>query len=253
MNNICKILMVALLLFFTEGDIFAQGHFKATALAGINFSQIDGDQQEGYRKPGVSLGLCGSIYIRPDIEIGTELLYNAKGAIPNSGIPANGLGFDDKYFSRFSLNYSEISLFGSFHFKPNFVKKYYARSLQFGLSYGRLLKSSTSIIKYNTPVTSLETTIENQYNPNDFSYIIGFSQLVTPRIGISIRHTRSINYLYKNPTSGGANGQITSGFKHLQPFFLSFHLFYNFISPNKVMGLRIKKNRPNRNPLEELY
>ncbi len=253
MNNDYKTIIAVLLLFFIEGRTVAQAHFKATALAGINFSQIDGDRQEGYRQPGVSLGLGASIYIRPDIEIGTELLYNVKGAKPNSGISPNGLGFDNNFFSTFSLAYSEIALFSNFHLSPNFEKKYYKRSFLLGFSYGRLLKSSTSIIKYNTPLTSLETAVSSQYNPHDFSYILGFSQMITPKIGISIRHTRSINYLYKNASYKFINGNSDAGFKHLQPFFLSFHLFYNFISPNKVMGLYIKKNRPNKNPLEELY
>jgi hypothetical protein len=251
MNNVYKTFIVAFLLFFTEGPLFAQKHFQAAALAGINFSQIDGDDQEGYRKPGVSLGLCGSVYVRPDIEIGTELLYNVKGAKPNFKIPANGLGFDNKYFSTISLQYSEISVFANIHFNPNRSRKYYTRAVLFGLSYGRLLKASTSIVKYNSPVTELETLLSNRYNADDISYILGWSQLITPQIGIAIRHTRTFNFLYKDPTY--VNKQNNVAFRQLQPFFLSFHVFYNFISPNKVMGLRIKKNRPNKNPLEELY
>ena len=253
MNNNYKTFIVAFLLFFTEGRVVAQTRFKATALAGINFSQIGGDKQEGYRQRGVSLGLGGSLYLRPDIEIGTELLYNVKGAKPNTEIPANGLGFDNNYFSTFSLAYSEIALFSNFHLSPNFEKKYYKRSFLVGLSYGRLLKSSTSIIKYNTRLTAFETAVSSQYNPHDFSVILGLAQMVTPKIGISIRHTLSINYLYKNPSYKFGYGNNGADFEHLKPFFLSFHLFYNFISPNKVLGLYVKKNTPNKNPLEELY
>lgn len=253
MNNVYKTFIVAFLLFFIEGGIVAQAYFKATARAGINYSQIDGDYQEGYRKPGVSLGISGSLFIRPDIEIGTELQYNAKGAKPNMSIPANNVGFDNKYFSTFTLKYSEIALFGNFYLNPNFTKKYYTRSVLFGLSYGRLLKSSTTIIKYNTSLTTLETAVESHYNPNDFSFILGFSQLITQKIGVSIRHTRSINYIYENLAYKKTSNQNNDVFKNLQSFFLSFHVFYNFVSPNKVMGLRVKKNRPNKNPLEELY
>jgi hypothetical protein len=244
----CTIFTVAFFLFFTEGGILAQAHFKATAFAGINFSQIDGDKQEGYRKQGVSLGLGGSIYIKPDIEIGTELLYNAKGAKPNKNVSS----FEDTYFSTFSLQYSEIALLGKYHFSPNSTKKYYTRSFLLGLSYGRLLKSSTTIIRGYAHVTALETSVTNQYNPHDFSFIVGCSQLLTQRIGISVRHTRSMNFLYKNPDIYVAS-QKSAGFQSLQPFFLSFHLFYNFISPHKVTGLRIEKIKPNKNPLEELY
>lgn len=248
MDYIYRIFIMAFLLFFTEEGT-AQARFKATALAGINMSQIDGDKQQGYRKAGVSLGLNGSVFIRPDFDVSAELLYNQKGAKPNS----NGTTISDSKYSlgTFSFHYSEVALLANYYYNPNKSKTYYTQSLHVGLSYGRLLKSSISIIKNNVPFTQLESEVTNHYNPHDFSFIVGWSQLISPKIGITIRHTSSINFLYKNPNYDFVyNGE---GYDHLKPYFLSFHLFYNLISPNKVMGLRKKKKDSNDNPLEELY
>ncbi len=248
MNYAYKTLIVVFCVFFTEGG-FAQTLFKAAAIVGVNLAQIDGDRQQGYRKPGVSLGLDGSIYIRPDLEISTQLLYNQKGSKPSPD--ATG-GTINTIYSTFSLDYSEIALLLNYHFRPNGSRTYYLNSIYAGLSYGRLLKSSTTFIRNNQPYTTLENEVAGKYNPTDFSFMVGWTQLFTPRIGVGFRFTRSINYVYKNPNYRFTGG-IDSDFDKMKPYFLSFHAFYNLVSPNKKMGLKSKKQKERSNPLEELY
>ena len=246
MNYVYKTIIVAFFLLFTEGGI-AQARFKASAFAGFNKSQIDGDKQEGYRKSGLSLGLDGSIFFRPDFDVSTELMYNVKGAKPD--LDGNSQAANNH--SAFSFRYSEVALLGNYYYRPNASKTYYTQSIHVGLSYGRLLRSSTTIIKNNLPSEKLESEVTNKYNPHDFSFIVGWSQLLSQRIGITIRHTTSLNFLYKNPNYDFIYNN--EGFEHLKPFFLSFHLFYNLISPNKIMGLQVKKKSKRNSPLEELY
>lgn len=246
MKNYLKTILLTLFLFYTEGG-FTQTRFKATALVGVNFGQIDGDRQQGYRNRGVSLGLDGSIYIRPDFDISIELLYNKKGAKFNP----NDRGKQNITLTTFSLNYSEVALLLNYHYRPNNIKNYYTQSLFGGLSYGRLLKSSASIIKENQPLTTLESEILGRLKPHDFSFIVGWSQLFTPKIGASFRFTRSINLLYLNPNYKHLS--IEPAFEFLKPYFISLHGFYNLVSPNKTMGLKSKKQKARNNPLEELY
>ena len=248
MNYNYKIFIILLFLFFTE-EGFAQARFKATAMLGVNLSQIDGDRQEGYRKRGISLGLDGSIYLRPDFDISTQLLYNAKGAKPD----LDDIGRPNMVHSDFSLRYSEIAVLLNYHYNPSSSKTYYTNSLFAGLSYGRLLKSTTSMILNNQRESNLETNISSQFNPHDFSFIVGWSQLFTPRIGVSFRFTRTINTLYENPNYRFLTGGSGLTFEKMKPYFLSFHIFYNLVSPNKIMGLRVKKKTGRNSPLEELY
>ena len=95
MRRYFKTITLVSFLFFTEGG-YAQARFKASAFAGINLGQIDGDRQQGFRKLGASLGLDGSIYLRPDFDISTQLLFNQKGAQPSS---------DNKSTHNLALNY----------------------------------------------------------------------------------------------------------------------------------------------------
>lgn len=246
MENYLKIIILVGFLFFTEGG-FAQARFKAAALVGINLSQIDGDRQQGYRNRGVSLGLDGSIYIRPDFDISTQLLFNQKGAQPsryNKNTPNLALSY-------FSLNYSEVAMMFNYHFFPNLTKKYYTRSLFVGLSYGRLLKSTTTVILNNQSLTTFTDKVQSAYNPHDYSFIVGGSLLFTPKLGASLRFTRSIGSLYKNPNYIYPSTEMN--FDVLKPYFISAHVFYNFISPNKTMGLKLKKMKKGKNALDELY
>ncbi len=244
--NYHKIITLISFLFFTEGG-FAQARFKAAAFAGINFSQIHGDRQQGYRKLGASLGLNGSIYIRPDFDISTQLLFNQKGSQPSRD-NKNTYNLALNYFS---LNYSEVVLMFNYHFYPNLTKKYYTRSFFVGLSYGRLLKSTTTVTLNNQTLTAFADKVQSAYNPHDYSFIVGGSLLFTPQLGVGIRFTTSINHLYKNPNYIYPSKEMD--FDVLKPYFISTHIFYNFISPNKTMGLKFKKPKKQKSPLEELY
>ncbi len=246
MRNYLKTIILSSFLFFTEG-VFAQARFKAAALVGINLSQIDGDHQQGYRKRGVSLGLDGSIYIRPNFDISTQLLFNQKGAQPSR----ENKNTHNLALNYFSLYYSEVALILNYHFFANPTKQYYTRSFFIGLSYGRLLKSTTTVILNNQPLTALADKVQSAYNPHDYSFMVGGSLLFTPKVGIGLRLTQSISPLYKNPNYIYPSNE--TDFDVLKPFFLSLHVFYNFLSPNKTMGLKVKKQKAPKNPLEELY
>jgi hypothetical protein len=252
MNIIYKAIIFTFFLIFTEG-VVAQTRFKATVLTGINYSQVSGDRQNGYRKSGLSLGLNGSIFIHPAFDISTELLYNQKGSkSPNHPAP-------EVNKTNISLNYGEVALLANFYLNPDRTNTYYTRSVHLGFSYGRLLNSSISVLNKATPIVlnnrkppiALETEVANNLNPQDISFVIGWSQLFTPRLGITIRHTNALTFLYKDPTYNFVTNN--AGFKYLRPNTLSFLMFYNLVSPNKVMGLRIKKKTGRKNPLEELY
>lgn len=241
-----EIFAIALSLFFTEGGI-AQARFKATTFAGINFSQIDGDRQQGYRHVAGSLGLEGSIYIRPDFDISVQLMYNQKGAKPNP---------EDKNrqnitLNTFALDYSEVALLFNYHYGPSSLKTYYTQAIFAGVSYGRLLKSSASIVQNNQLLEPFSASLTKDFKTQDFSFIAGWTQHFTPRFGMSLRYTQNFSFLYRNPDYKALSSQID--FEYLRPYFISVHLFYNLVSPNKTMGLKSKKQIERSNPVEELY
>ncbi|MCS6934669.1 MAG: PorT family protein [Chitinophagales bacterium] len=69
----------------TEGeeeapDYRRDGLFRALFIAGINFSQIDGDEQAGYNYPGAHLGIGTLVKFHKNLSVSLELLYSMKGA-----------------------------------------------------------------------------------------------------------------------------------------------------------------------------
>lgn len=242
MNNLYVIIFTALFCSYTEGS-FAQNRFKASLMTGLNLAQIKGDLQDGYKKKGLSLGLAGSMILSSDFDICTELLFNEKGA-------SAGLRSDltpRSFYSNISLKYSEMALLGHYFFKPMVEQNYYQQSIKIGVSYGRLLKSETSVSQNNQPLTFIEQTLSENYNTNDFSFIAAWSFYFSRRLSIGLRHTNTLNFLFKNHPS------ISKGaFENMRPDFFSFHLTYDFIAPKKVLPVR-KRRLGRADPLEELY
>jgi Outer membrane protein beta-barrel domain len=242
MNNLYAIIFIAFFSVHTEGS-FAQNRFKASLMAGLNMAQIKGDLQDGYKKKGASLGLIGSMILSPDFDICTELLYNEKGAAPGQISDLSPRSF----YSNISLKYSEMSLLAHYFFKPLVEQNYYQQSIKIGVSYGRLLKSETSISQNNIALKTIEQTLAENYNTNDFSFVAAWSFYFSRRLSISLRHSNSLNFLFKNHPS------IPKGtFQNMRPDFFSIHFTYDFIAPKKVLPVR-KRRLGRADPLEELY
>lgn len=56
------------------------GLFRAIFAGGVNLSQIDGDEQSGYRQPGAHVGVGVLVKFHKNLSVSTEVLYNMKGA-----------------------------------------------------------------------------------------------------------------------------------------------------------------------------
>lgn len=224
-----------ILLFFVPSALSAQKYsslFKAGATVGVNFSQIDGDEQFGYKKKGINFGLRGAVILRKDIDISTELLYSQRGTQPNSDEKSN-----QKRSAYVSLGYAEVPiLFNYFYDKSEMG--HYRWNFYVGASYGRLLKSETKILKSISLTDTVQQNLLNTigYNTSDFSLIIGVKRYFTSRIGASLRHTLSMNYLYKNPAPIlPTRGQQTrKDYTTFRSYYISLNVFYDFITPKLV-------------------
>ncbi len=227
-----KQILYLLLFFLAQTSLRAQKYsslFKAGVTAGVNLSQIDGDEQFGYNNKGLNFGLRGAVILRKDIDISTELLYSQRGTQPDSDEISK-----QKRTAYVSLRYAEVPiLFNYFYDKSDMG--HYRWNVYAGVSYGRLLKSETRILKSFSQTDSVQQNLVNAigYNTSDLSLIVGVKRYFTNRFGISLRHTSSLNYLYKNPkpivqTRGQ---QPNKDYISFRSFFLSVNLFYDFITP----------------------
>lgn len=61
-------------------DFQRDGLFRALFIAGLNLSQIDGDEQAGYNYPGAHIGVGTLVKFHKNVSVSMELLYTMKGA-----------------------------------------------------------------------------------------------------------------------------------------------------------------------------
>lgn len=227
-------------------------HFRAGLAVGTNFSQINGDNQEGYHKLGVSIGAKGAYCFKPNFDVSTELLYNSRGSRPSPFESEQSLRERSALLTT-TLNYADVLLAANFHFNANKDYTFYRQSLQLGVSYGRLLSSKVQVLKGSEPITALETSLQDQLRKDDFGFVAGYSWFVTARLGVMVKHTFSLRQIYSNPLKGAANQEYYS----FTPYNLSLQVVYNFIAPKLNVKGQVEKakkaaERRKKNPLEDL-
>jgi Outer membrane protein beta-barrel domain len=218
-----SILFIFLFLFIAH--LSAQNRFSGGVFGGVNFAQIDGDFQQGYRKRMFSGGIRAAMILTRNFDIGTELMYNGKGALPSATDKSSR---NPNFYM--TMHYAEAGLMANFHFEQN-EAGYNQKTIQIGVSYGRLLQSTNEISKLNT-LDTLQTKLFLQENlrSSDVSFIVGFSYRFTPKIGLSMRHSYSLTPFFKRelpPRRGNIQKEYFLG----RSYFLSVHLFYDLWTP----------------------
>ena len=120
--------LLALTVMFTS---LAQAQIvKGEVFAGVNFTQVDGDECYGFRKFGVHAGAGALIPVTKWMDIGLEVLYNQKGARKRDTLSSSST-FAMTY--KLNLDYVEVPLMVYFTDKNRY-------SLGVGVSYGRLVR-----------------------------------------------------------------------------------------------------------------
>jgi hypothetical protein len=203
--------------------------FKAGVFGGINLAQADGDRQQGYDRLAYAIGLRGGIIFNRRFDIGTELIYNGKGAKPST----EDLSRVKTAALFMKTHYADVMLTANWNYF--LVEQGYFRStFSVGLSYGRLLRSQSEIFVNQRIDTVLTSKVnQDQLKSGDFSLMVGWAYRFSPRLGVAIRHTASLNKFYVNPNIEALQSSRNRSleFLSLQSYYLSAHVFYDFITP----------------------
>ena len=207
MNKCFLPILVVISLFFTC-TLSAQ-RFNAGLLVGMNLSQLDGDQQQGYNKIGLQIGARGTAVITKRLEISTGLVYTQKGS-----------SFKEKIIKEvIKLNYMEVPILINYKSDYSKEKKFYHWQWYTGVSIGRLISSSVDE-KEGDDFDFTATT--DFLNTMDLSHIIGVYYYFDPHIAIGFQNSISLNKAYdstENPIEG--NSVIS-----LRNYLLNFSLLY---------------------------
>lgn len=231
MKPISYLLSTFLLFCFIPLSILtAQSPFKAGAIIGVNFAQIDGDYQYGYDKLGKTFGLRGGFKIHKKWDIMTELLYIEKGTRPN-----DGMRFDARK-ATINYKYAEVPLLINYHARKT-ERGFYQWTLYSGVSYGRLLRATSTISKKGL----FEETVTNSVSQNflskhDFSFLIGLNYNIIPNLAIGIRHSVALNKVYNNPNPERTptGNLVKETYFSFRNYYIAIQLQYDIIAPKIV-------------------
>lgn len=202
------------LLFLALSQTYSQAQrFGAAIVAGMNASQIDGDQLAGYDKIGLSAGFKTMIQFESALKLNVEFLYSERGSRPNI--------FNDDYDPdiNITLQYIEIPFYVSIGDWWQEEGQYHKVSAHGGFSYGRLIDAST-VDYYNSAEDSYDKLVP-YFNQNDVSWFLGIDYRFSPRFGVMGRYTRGITPLL-DPEKNNLNTQ------RLLTYFLTLRLDYYF-------------------------
>ncbi|HMQ49231.1 MAG TPA: porin family protein [Saprospiraceae bacterium] len=165
--------------------------FNAGFVLGLNFSQIDGDDQFGYRKPGICVGLSGMARLSKRTELVIELLFSERGASPDSDFNAQ-----NKKARNIHLSYAEVPLL--FHYKSAKNNAgFYTVKLEGGFYFSRLLRTQIEerFLGGLSPTDVRLSDYQNQFNSDEIGFLLGGGYYFSPHFGVNFRHFMAFNRL----------------------------------------------------------
>ncbi len=173
---------IVLFSFTSINFIHAQSRFSAGLTAGLNFAQVRNDGYAGYHKLGLHGGIKVVTRLNEKFDLHTELLFNQKGSYTDRR---------GQKIHRISLSYIEVPILISikdWYQKRSEGKSFYRTRLMAGISYGRLISSSTEGFVMSTDGLPLE----QYFRKNDLSLLAGVSIFINKSIGVHARYSYGV-------------------------------------------------------------
>lgn len=173
--------------------------FGAGAILGLNASQIDGDNQFGYRRFGPAFGLRGIAQLSDRFALQVEMLYSYRGSAAKNRESENTAKPVD-----IKLQYAEAPILLAFKAIENWDGQYVLHFCS-GFSYSRLLRSEV-VAKHPNPANPGDFSIpeiERDFRRNELGWVVGAAYLPVPKISIGLRHVLALTPLYKSDAPGG--------------------------------------------------
>jgi len=194
---------------FMVQNIEAQ-RFIGSAIAGVNFAQIEGDDVHGFYKVGFNggLGLTMPLNRKQSWQLSVELLYSMKGSVKHctpgyfdttyyadfmfEDVDPN-VPFDPKTKCNISLDYVQVPVL--IHYED----RYSGCTFGLGFAWSRLVRAK-EIYNGFTRTTNVRS---GTYSKNDWSVIADFNVRLYKNLNLNIRYEysmvpiRSMEYGYK--------------------------------------------------------
>ena len=221
MNMNCRKFLL-IIAFCLLGFVSSAQMLKAYVVAGLNASQIDGDEVFGYEKfsPQAGLGIIMPFNMRKPNEgwqASAELLYSQKGA-------KEAL---DPFRYNTSLHYVDIPIM------VHFVDVNGGLTFGLGGQYGRLFKINEDWGLPYTLIHSFERPVDGKlpdFKRNDFSIVADIRFTIWEKIKFSFRYQYSLTpiredvWFYNSYPAGSAGFRSWS--RDFRNNYMSFRIIY---------------------------
>lgn len=162
--------------------------FAASVIGGVNLSQMDGDESFGFDKVGMLGGIRGSILLSDRHQINIELLYSQKG----SKLERQGVAFAGEEFIK--VDYIEVPVVFQVYPKKNNGKAYF----ETGLYFARNIRATIEENVRDTTRFIVFEELAPEFNNFEVGALIGVGLRIKQRIGLGIRFSLGLSYLYKD-------------------------------------------------------
>ena len=214
MNRLLIFCTCTLGLVFANIEMAKAQRFTGKIIAGLNGSQIDGDQVSGYYRGGLLAGFGASFQINDKLSIGPEFLFSGKGSQVTLDQVEKGIYSSPR---KIKLNYVDVPIIVTYNARPGF-------RILGGLSVNYLLKAEIDLVTNVEPYDA-----RNLFSDFDYNILLGLEYEVFDNVWLQGRWSYSIIEINKQGTNQPAyqllQAQRTGGFyNNLLQFSLRFDL-----------------------------
>lgn len=179
--------------------------------AGVNATQVDGDEVYGYHKFGLNLGAAAIVPVVGNWSVSLETVYNEKGSHQRARVNDS---LDGSYDLK--LNYVEVPVIVQYTDK-DFI------SFGLGGSWGRLVKLSEVKNGYPVNTTTLNSGI---YKSNDIDLLVDIKMRIIDRLRFNVRYAYSLSPIATREVIDSKTGRPNIRDQYNGMF--TFRLFYVF-------------------------
>jgi hypothetical protein len=166
---------------------------KGEVIAGMNLSQVDGDEVYGFHKVGMNMGLGAMVPLGKNFSFSIETLFNQKGSY-------QGKQYEDKLID--TATGQVLAIYnGAYKLKLDYLEvpfliQYTDKDIitaGIGFSYGRLV----NIKEYEHDTLNLNTTLNSGiYDKNDYNVLVDIQMRIhkkIPRWKFNVRYAYSVS------------------------------------------------------------
>ena len=195
--------------------------FGAGAILGINASQVDGDNVEGYKKNGVYGGVRGIIHFSPQSQLDIELVYSQKG----SKWGFKDFAFDILNGGKLKMNYMEVPFLFKNYFRKGGGVAFFWKG---GFSYGRAIKIQLKEDSNQPKFQKQFDTIADDIKSDEFNVIAELGYQFENKMSFGLRTTWGINRIFQTEGEALEVGGI-DGVKvmRLRNYYLTVYAAYD--------------------------